>query len=1049
MDENKVKQLQLKQVEVIIKAIQNLGGVASYSQIYDEYEKITGALMTVGRKAGIRKTIEQNSSDSAVFTGKNIFYTLQKGSGTWGLTDEYKNYLFEKNPPTSERVGTEKKTEEVVKPKPISKMNLPKRAKTPEEKLYKKIYRSFDKVKYIGDIPVNEEEYAILIDYLKVKLSGTMSSVFTKQDDPVFATALVQIGIHEYNGRYWPHASRLSGVKLDGNKQAKIGLKFYNTLVCHNKLHVEQNEIVNNILMHCFVTKYYAADFFEFLFAYYQYDLDRNLEVHQEMRDYLLACMKKAEDSPRAFRIKKGTADAATANEKGCKIRVFNILKWMDAYLFEDKLPENSPNRTAQFFVEWAKTSKRFTKEKNGYYSRGEKRFRYPYLHFDIKNEEFKIVLPVQTIPLSDDEENAELQWQVAYNDTVETINSETENTVIGCRNIDVEHVDIAPEDVFYNFKIELVKNGAEVIKRFAIQSDTARFFDTDYDYIVGNRLPEGDVFAFTKRNEELISDGFVNSEHYLGLDFYSLQLVKGNIVKKPDGKALSTGKEIQEGLLEHNLVEKAFIHIDSEKQPIYSKAPSVLVKMKNSSQSGTLISINGVKNRLDVEKCIVFKQDNSEYSYYLIDLGEYCKEDNGYIVDVDIPSDRKTRTYQFAIINDFGFEFIDAPYIFKTNGTISFNKNLSVTFKNNKSNRFDFNIDSQTDNFTFNVNGFGVSIDVPVFKWKFIVDDEWHIEKPEEIWHKEFPNYMYFVLPSNGGCIFSDQQVIDEEEMPKISFSYDSDNDYYVCDTRKILSWLELGKAIHNLNIQFDANHFSFLTVVTSCILVSSNLNNDLDDKQLVLRSVILGYSDCVVDVYCNGEIIADKHPLTSNGAKLSTDKLFGEYEVVFLEYDDDEDDSFGEFGEAVYSEFARKKYSIKNDNLLVGKKIEVLYITEDKKTQSIFSSSKYEIKDKISIIVERQDEEDDCIYYGLTNCSNPTLSKLNVQIEQIDIKNPSKVLLFFYDEEEECYVDFIYDKHLKTLLTQEEESLSAVETRNRYLAFLPTNYYFVSISK
>lgn len=39
----------------------------------------------------------------------------------------------------------------------------------------------------------------------------------------------------------------------------------------------------------------------------------------------------------------------------------------------------------------------------------------------------------------------------------------------------------------------------------------------------------------------------------------------------------------------------------------------------------------------------------------------------------------------------------------------------------------------------------------------------------------------------------------------------------------------------------------------------------------------------------------------------------------MVFFEYDDD--DEF-DFGEAVYSEFARKKFSLKNSASLIGKK-------------------------------------------------------------------------------------------------------------------------------
>lgn len=919
-----------------------------------------------------------------------------------------------------------------------------KRAKTPEEKLIKKIKKSFDKVKYIGDIPIDDQEYDILVEILRKRIFS-MNASFATVDDPIFAVALVQIGIRFYNGKFWSHVSDIVGIKLDGNKQGKIGSRFYNTLIKHKKIHLGENEMVNNILMHCFITKYYASDFFDFLFAYYQYDLDRDLEQHKEMRDHLISCMKKAEDSSRAFKVKKGTADAATVNEKGCKIRVYNILKWMDAYLFEDRLPENSPNRTAQFFVEWAKTSKRFSKEKGIYYSRGKKRFRSPYLHFDFKTEEFQLVLPVQTIPLSDNEESAELSWKISYESIEEIIESETENTVIGCRNINIEYLTINPDYIFSNFKIELIKNKTDIIKRFALKSDSARFFDSDYDNIVGTHLPEGDVYTFVQRDEKIESDAYYDLEHYLGLDFYSFNLSKGNIVKKPDGKALSVGRELQEGLLEHNYISYAKAIMSDYTLDIYSKAPSVLVKMKKTAQVGTLIIVNGIKNRFNLEKCIEFKQDSTEYNYYLINLTHYCNSDGAYTIEIDVPSDRKLRRYEFVLIENYGCTFEGAPYIFMDKGRIRFNENLSVLFRNQKANTFDFDIDGNTDVLDFVVNGFKILIEVPVFKWKLRCDGRWHHYEPDELWHKEFPDNMCFKIPSNSGRIYSDQDIIDDEDGQSIDFTYDQENNCFVCDTRKIKTWLEMGTAIHNLYIQFGETDFKFLTVVTNCILADCQLSSSLKDGQLNIQSTILGFFDCFVDIYHNEELIAEKINLTSNGAKHKTDKLFGAFKLVFFEYDDDGDD----FGDAVYSEFATKRVVLNNENSLIGKKVTIQYATEDSTTQSIFSASKFDIRDRITILIDEIDKDDPTIYYGTSNCPNPTLSKLRMEVDLLDVEKPTKAIVLFYDKEEMCYVDFVYDKKLKTVLKSEDDSLSIDERKARYMIVTQPKYYYITVSK
>lgn len=77
----------MKQVDIIVLALTNLGGSAKYPEIYKEYEKITRLPLTAGKKAGIRKTVEDHSSDSDNYKGKrDLFYSVYgKGQGVWGL----------------------------------------------------------------------------------------------------------------------------------------------------------------------------------------------------------------------------------------------------------------------------------------------------------------------------------------------------------------------------------------------------------------------------------------------------------------------------------------------------------------------------------------------------------------------------------------------------------------------------------------------------------------------------------------------------------------------------------------------------------------------------------------------------------------------------------------------------------------------------------------------------------------------------------------------------------------------------------------------------
>lgn len=73
--------------QIIVEILKNRGGEACYSDIYNDFEKITGEPITTVKQAGIRATIERASSDTLQFSGKDdLFYSCNgKGKGWWGL----------------------------------------------------------------------------------------------------------------------------------------------------------------------------------------------------------------------------------------------------------------------------------------------------------------------------------------------------------------------------------------------------------------------------------------------------------------------------------------------------------------------------------------------------------------------------------------------------------------------------------------------------------------------------------------------------------------------------------------------------------------------------------------------------------------------------------------------------------------------------------------------------------------------------------------------------------------------------------------------------
>lgn len=73
----------------LINTFNELGGVASYQDIYPVTKRIRlarGGNWTPKSDATIRRSVEDNSSDSDNFRGREVFYSVKGiGKGTWGL----------------------------------------------------------------------------------------------------------------------------------------------------------------------------------------------------------------------------------------------------------------------------------------------------------------------------------------------------------------------------------------------------------------------------------------------------------------------------------------------------------------------------------------------------------------------------------------------------------------------------------------------------------------------------------------------------------------------------------------------------------------------------------------------------------------------------------------------------------------------------------------------------------------------------------------------------------------------------------------------------
>lgn len=925
-------------------------------------------------------------------------------------------------------------------------------------KLGKRINRKFKKCTYIGDIPINDEEYVLLKQGLKRAYNAICNSSRHEYISPLFAVALVQIGIRFYDGRFWSYVKQeLELEKLPQNHQNWIGTSFYKTLLKYNKFHVEESEFMNNILLHCFITKYYANDLFDFLFAYYQIDLDRDLSRNStEMRNYLMQSMSKGELTARAYKIKKHTADAVSANERGCKIRVAHILRFMDNALFNDSLPTNSRNRIAQLFCEWAKSSKKFDFEKKrtrGLTHSGEKRFGTPYIHFDIKKEWFCLVFPPQYIHLDDNEELPEITWKIRIDENEQILPVNTDNCVTGCKTEKHETNFPSPELLMKEISIELCKNNSERIKRFKIRSDSIRFFDSDWNMIDSaiytKYLPAGNAFAFCYPNEILLSDSdaVIDCEKKFGYELYTLSLEKGDVLRLPDGKAKSVGKPLEEGILSQNLVPGANIFDAGEKYPIYNTVPSVYFRMTPVQENGTLIVINGAKYRFDIEKCVRFDLDEeTEEKGYIVKLSDLITAGGIYNVMIDVPNSRKDRNYLFAFLPAFSYRFENAPYIFQETGIISFSENQMIRSASSSEHitRFCFDISPNQDELPFVYDTGDRTIDIhifiPVLKWKFD-DNEWSVERPGEVWYKEFPKVIYIKYPddeiafSMSPTMLGSSNENEEDDTFSIVFAKNKEKQVFECDTRKIISWFGYEEAIRILRLDLSSQSISFANVITHCFLIGKpTVNENIDEHELLINSNIIGFSNCAADIFLNDVLIAEKQPVLSSGVHLHSPFKSGDYKIIYYEWDDNEDD----FGFDDYRKFDERTIHFDSRYDLSNREIIIQSVFKKNRDFSIFAPECHELYSPIKVIDLISDEEN--AYCGKCNINGQLLT---VKISMSNQKY-SQACISYYDEEDEDYFDFLFDKQTDALVVEEDKALDTKQKSNRYVLLDSEDYVY-----
>lgn len=929
-----------------------------------------------------------------------------------------------------------------------------RREVTQNQRLIQRIKKDFTRKALIGDILINDQEYDRLVEYFKIKCQYTIRSGRPIDADPVFATALVQIGIRYYNGNLWGNVAQILGrPSITANHQRSIGESFVATLQYYNKKMLDRREWVNNILLHGFVSNHYTFDLFEFLFRFYNLDLERDLDRNTaEMMDSLMEIAQRDDNTGRTYLLVKHTANALAVNSKGGKIRIRRLLRMIDRAFWEQITPTNPVSRLSILFNEWIKQSDEFQLQYNrlqasGGSQKGRKSFSSPYLYCDYHHTAFKIKLPTQLIRADDPKS---VIWRICIGDQPPMlVETEVYPAVTGFKTEEHE-IPLSSDDLFEQIELELLRDG-ERIRLFKIQSDCIRFFDSSGNFLLtDNNLPINKVYAFTKLYETPISDALIENEPVKGLVRSYFEFEIGDIIRLPDGHVISIGKNIEEGLLYRKRLSGVICSDEGVEVPIFSRPPSILLKINEKRANGTLIIINGKHYRLfDAEVTKIELTDRTGETGYLINLGKHgCVQNGMYQVYIDVPNDRTNRSWQFVLMKEFTYEFEEAPYIFQTRGTIRFAKHFlfksidSFVQKNIDENSYNFEIIPEQNTLRFEYKAGDQELilhfDIPALQWK-CDEGAWQVEKPGDLWYTELPQFIYLKYPEDGISFSMDEEGWEHEDVQeqRINFKSSKLKHTFECDMTRVHSWLGREQILRLGFLELSNRRVEFLRIITKSVVVSCLLKGDFQKNMILGELTIVGKSNYFVDLWKTdtNELLAEKLPLHDGLFSIPYHSGSGLFKVNIFE---DEEDDTG-FGLSNYFFVESIKQSLTNPFDLRGKSLRIRCVK--KGINSLFHmsfSGTYVIRH-----LERKLDKNRNLYSGKLFILSSPLPPIDVTLEFPNLNQLQYAYLQFFDGYDD--VEFLYDHHRKFLVKSEQRGLSRSVKYRRYESLFPEDYVYM----
>lgn len=909
--------------------------------------------------------------------------------------------------------------------------------KTPEGRIRYKIIKQFEEAELLCEIDVSDDEYEFLRRYTRNFCISRTQNRSRMDVDILVAVTLVQIGIRFYDGAFWPHVSKALNIRFTVNKQNELGAAVTQTLRVFGKSVFAENEYVTNILMHGFIVDTYAQRAFDYLFQYYNIEFQRDI---RDMRDADLEELCASVINPFSKRqqlISNYMGMSVRAEKAYCKAVFNNALHLIDQHFWSEfEEGYTLPARPQKEFERWIDSSDFYKEEKRRSEKVSDERkrvFRTPQLHCDMENAEFSVVLPAQLIRDEDKARRESFYWGVTVNGKTEKHYCPVAESFSGYAAQE-QVIKITPSEQFeaYGFTFGTID---ETLRSYKWKSRVANFFDIDGTWINSERLPMGECFAYTRDEDELITQAILSSRSRNGVYFYELYFHGGELIQVKNEANYFVGAVPQNGITDEARIEDAFLCSKEEKLPLYSKSPNIIFGAKPKELAGIAVFVNGVINRLTNNDYLELLLDKCEESYFLLKTNtlQGIKEGINHVL-LDFPASSKRISGKFGLITGLRYEFEDAPYVFQPKGTLWLNcsSNSGSLYGTKRGETIiDFSLEETKDNIyeipvILDGDEFLMQIGLPVFL-SSRDNRDWDSHRWADCWHAELPETLYIKCPTNkiSLCVGSADGV------QTFRFAPNADS-IFACDLTKIKAYLYDGKILKKITVVVEDSEYDFINVVMRSYLVNATLEADYEKEKIICRFETLGKNRYFADVECEGKNLISKQPIENGIIAAQIELKSAEYTVNVYEQEDEF--SFDD----EYNFVGTSSTKLIDPGDLSGRSARITAIVSTGEQGEELSID----GDFYLYFTEKRGQRE---YYGFL-CyafNKAIISCSKVCITLMDASDITKLQLSFLDEYEE-ETAFVYDRYRHVIREEEQSGISKSEAYRRYEVIYSEDYYW-----